>query len=184
VIYSHPSKRVCTQIAVISKISTPEVVLVATDDSILRLRSVIARNTSSVPALVLQAICAPLAILGDPLGPMVTAYFAWAEVPHEARELCELTGLSRKRILAGLDHQGLGTTRVILEVARVANAFHFLADRTALSTASGDAGFGTEAAMRGAFQRALGVSPHLAAHTLAPPEAAARLVRRLKPESR
>jgi len=183
VIYSRPTDRVCLQIAAIAKIVIPEVVLVETDDSIPHLRSVIARSTSSVPALVLRDLSTQLALLGDPLGPMVTACFSWAAIPRKVDELCQLIGLSRKRILTALDHHGLGTTRVILEAARVARAFHYLADGTAITTAADESGFGSEGAMRGAFQRALGVSPHLAAHTLATPEAAAKLVRGLKPES-
>ncbi len=180
VIFSRPSERVCGQIAAVAKIATSEVVLTDTDDSIPHLRSVIARSTSSVPALVLQALSPRIALLGEPLGPMVTASFAWAAIPREVGDLCELTGLSRKRILAGLDHQGLGTTRVDLEAARVARAFHYLTDGTALTAVSDDAGFGSEGAMRGAFRRTLAVPPHAAALTLSSAEAAARLVDRAR----
>lgn len=159
VIYSALTAALCRHVAVVAAVTASEVVLSNTDDSGAVLRETLRRHVASVPALVLAGLSGNLMRTSDSLGAHVTSYLSWAPIPATVQRFSDVVGLSRRAMLARLHACGLGDTVTVPEVTRAARACHHLLDDLPVPVAARLACFGSERAMRGAFERRLAATP-------------------------
>ena len=176
VLYGPLTRMLCAQIAALSTVCTPEVVLRDVDDSPTALRLAMTRHLSSAPALMLHGLAMRLVLLRTPLAERTASLFAWAPIPRRVSDFLATVHCSEKSILSWYDAAGLRATSELLAAARIARAYELLRENVRVAIVRETVGFGSDRAMRDNFGKFLQLAPTRAAHLLATDGVAALLL--------